>query len=117
MKVVAYITDLGLQASVATSVREAGAELAIFTSLYKFIPVLPSRPTLIVIDLEAQGISGPALVSQVKNFDSSIPVIACASEGREDLLAKGKRSGADQVLSHARFREELSSILESANGD
>ena len=93
MKVVAYITDLGFQAAVAKIARKAGADLTIVTSLYKFIPVLPTGPALVVIDLEAQGISGPALGSQVKDFDKAIAVVACASKGRSDLLEQGEILG------------------------
>lgn len=117
MTVLAFITDLALQAALAQSAREAGAKLTIVTSLYKFIPELPKRPSLVVIDLEAQGISGPALVSQVKGFDADIPVVTCASEKKKGLLAQAERSGADQALSHERFRAELASILGGSGGE
>ena len=111
MTVLAFITDLGLQAGVAQAAREAGAKLTMVTSLYKFIPELPKQPSLVVIDMEAQGISGSALVSQVKGFDKGIPVVTCASEKRSDLLERAKRAGADKALSHDRLREELAGIM------
>ncbi|HLV01114.1 MAG TPA: hypothetical protein VKZ59_07605, partial [Acidobacteriota bacterium] len=66
MKILAFITDLFFQAKVAETARQVGANLEIATSLYKFIPALQKGPDLVIIDLEAEGISGPALISQIK---------------------------------------------------
>lgn len=111
MKILAFITDLFFQAKVAETAKQVGASLETVTSLYKFIPALQKTPDLILIDLEAEGISGPALISQIKEANSSIPVIAYVSHVKDDLREQAEKSGADKVLPRSKFSETLPDLL------
>lgn len=117
LKVLAFVTDLFFQATVADSVRDANADLNLVTSLYKFIPELSKTPGVVLIDLEADGISGAALISQIKGTDSSIPVMALAGEGRDDLLDLAEKSGADKVCLKSDFQDDLVGLLEKRQSE
>ena len=64
--IVAYITDLFAQAKISRTAREAGVEIKVVSSLYKFLPEVESDPSAILVDLDAQGISPTSLIVQVK---------------------------------------------------
>lgn len=112
MTILAFITDLFFQAKVGETAKQLGANLQIVTSLYKFIPALQKGPTMVVIDLEAEGISGSALISQVKNTNGQIPVLAFATHKRADLLESAQRAGADEALPRSKFSKQLPKLID-----
>lgn len=116
MTVLAYITDLFFQAKVGEIAKHAGADLKIFTSLYKFIPELTKNPDLILIDLSAEGISGPALISQIKQTNGDIPVVAYGPHVDSSTIRYARQAGAEEVLPKSEFTDKLASILERFSG-
>ena len=84
------------------------------TSLYHFLPQLEKRPSVVLIDLEAQGISPAALIAQIKEKDPELPVIVYGSHVEKDQMAQAQKSGADHVLPRSEFSNDLAQILESA---
>ena len=111
MKVLAFITDLFFQSSVAETARQAGADLQIVTSLYKFIPELAKKPDCVVIDLQAEGINPSVLISQVKSTDRSIRVVAFGRHTEKEALEQARLSGADDVMARSRFSKALPKLL------
>lgn len=111
MNVLAYITDLFFQAKVGQTAKAAGADLKIVSSLYHFLPALQKNPSMVLIDLRAEGISPSALIAQIKGKTPDLPVIVYAAHTDTELIERAKRAGADEVMSKAELSEELPDLL------
>ena len=66
MSILAYITDLFFQAQISQAAQAAAVEVKVVSSLYHFLPGLNEPPSLVLIDLDAKGISPTTLIAQVK---------------------------------------------------
>lgn len=117
MAILAYITDLFFQAKVGETARQVGADLNIVTSLYKFIPELSKKPSLVLIDLNAEGISGSTLISQVKERYPDVAVVAYGSHVQAGLMEQALRAGADEVLPRSKFSRQLAGLLKRYAGE
>ena len=107
--IVAYITDLFAQAEISRTAREAGVELKVVSSIYKFLPEVESSPAAILVDLDAQGISPTSLIVQVKQRNPGLPVIAFGRSPGQALLEGARTAGADHVLQES--ENSLSEVL------
>ncbi len=111
MDVVAFITDFFFQAKVAEAAKHVGTELKLVKNLWELFPALEKNPRLVIVDLEAEGIDGPALISQLKSSRPELLVVAFAPHVQESLLQQAKQSGADQALPRSKFSKDLAEIL------
>ena len=111
MSVLAYITDLSFQAKVSQAAHETGVEVQVVSSLYHFLPALGKKASMVLIDLNAQGINPNMIIAQVKTKSPDLMVIAYASQPKEGLLKQARKAGADTVLEGAEFSKNLSGIL------
>ena len=75
-------------------------------------PALGESPALVLVDLNASGISAATLISQVKEKDSAPTTIAFAGQDQEDLQKQARSAGADRVMTKQALSSELSGILE-----
>lgn len=108
---VAYITDLFFQAKVSQAASGAGVRLRIVSSLYKFFPELEQNPSLVIVDLNAEGISPTTLIVQVKQRKPQLPLLAYASHTQTELFERARKAGADRVLPRSQFSRQLAEIL------
>ena len=111
MNILAYITDLFFQAQVAETARSAGVNVNIVTSLYHFLPLLREEPSMVLIDLNAQGINPGALISQIKENVPHLPVVVYAEHVGEEKMEQARQSGADPVLPKSQFSKNLKKLL------
>ena len=111
MSILAFITDLFFQAKVGHSAQSAGVDLKIVSSLYKFLPELSSKPSLILLDLNADGISASSLIAQIRARDAQVPIIAYGSHVQNDLLERARQAGADEVLFRSQLSKDLPALL------
>ncbi len=96
--IVAYITDLFSQADISRTAREAGVEIKVVASLYKFLPEIEANASAVLVDLNAQGISPTSLIVQVKQRNPDLTVIAYGQNPTSTLLDGARNAGADHVL-------------------
>ncbi len=111
MSVLAYITDLSFQAKVSQAAHETGVEVQVVSSLYHFLPALGKKASMVLIDLNAQGINPNMIIAQVKTKSPDLMVIAYASQPKEELLKQARQAGADTVLEGAELSKNLAGIL------
>ncbi len=111
MTVLAYITDLFFEAKVSQTAQAVGAKLKVVSSIYKFLPELEDKPSLLLIDLNAEGISPTSLIAQIRLKHPDLPIIAYARKGQEELMERSEASGASQVLTRSAFFKDLEKIL------
>lgn len=113
MIVLAFITDLFLQADVGKCVVEAGGRLKAVTSLYKFLPELEQSPALVFLDLSAEGINAGSLIAQLVSRDTRPPVVLAAGP---DHIEEARQTGADFVIDRAETVDELPPVLQKIAG-
>ena len=111
MTVLAYITDLFFEAKVSQTAQAVGAKLKVVASIYKFLPELADKPSLVLIDLNAEGISPTSLIAQIRHKQPDLPIIGYARHGQTDLMERSEAAGATQVLTRSAFSDNLEKIL------
>lgn len=109
MIILAYITDLFLQADVGKCVVEAGGKLKAVTSLYKFLPELEKKTDLVFLDLSAEGINAGSLIAQLVSREKRPPVVLAAGPNQ---IEEARRTGADYVIDRAETAAELPPVLQ-----
>ena len=107
--IVAYITDLFSQADISQTASEAGVEIKVISSLYKLLPEIEAKPSAVLVDLNAQGISPTALIVQVKQRNPQLPVIAYGQNTTIAVLHGARKAGADHILEES--EDSLSEVL------
>ena len=68
----------------------------------------------VLIDLDVT--DAPAMVRQVKEHNTAIPVIAFGSHVAADVLAAAEQAGADEVMSRGEFVGKLAELLQRFGG-
>ena len=111
MSILAYITDLSFQARISQTAQAAKVEVTVVSSLYHFLPGLAKQPSMVLIDLDAMGISPTTLIVQIKEKNPDVPVVAYGDPEQKDLFERARKAGADTVLSSQKVSDELESIL------
>ncbi|MEE8347957.1 MAG: hypothetical protein V3R94_00175 [Acidobacteriota bacterium] len=111
MSILAYITDLFFQAQMSQAAQAAAVEVKVVSSLYHFLPGLEAPPSMVMIDLDAKGISPTTLIAQVKEKKPDLPVIAYGAPEQQELFEQARNAGADRVLPREQVSDELESIL------
>ncbi len=66
MSILAYITDLSYQSQVSQADHKADVEVQIVSSLYHFLPGVERQASMVLIDLNAQGINPNIVIAQIK---------------------------------------------------
>lgn len=111
MSVLAFITDLFFQAKVGQTAQSVGVSFKIVSSLYKFLPELAAKPSLILLDLNAEGISASSLIAQIRARDPNIPIVAYGSHVQSDLLKRARQAGASEVILRSQLSRDLPVLL------
>ncbi len=114
--ILAYITDLFFESQMSQTAQKVGARLKVVTSIYKFLPEIAEHPSLVVIDLNAEGISPSSLIAQVKQRNPGLPLVVYGDDDQEDLIGQAKKAGADWVLPRSKFAEHLAEVLAELDG-
>ncbi len=109
--IVAYVTDLFFESKLSQTAQAVGAKMKVVSNLYKFLPELQASPTLVVIDLNAEGISASSLIAQVKQKNPSLPLLVYGDDEQEELIEQARHAGADWVLPRSKFAENLAKVL------
>ena len=111
MSILAYITDLFFQAQISQAAQATAVEVKVVSSLYHFLPGLEKPLSMVLIDLDAKGISPTTLIAQVKERNPDLPIIAYGAPEQKDLFEQALKAGADSVLPSEQVSDELESIL------
>ena len=111
MGILAYITDLFFQSKVGKTAQSLGLEVKIVSSLYRFLSELESKPSMVLIDLDADGISPSTLIAQVKEKNPKLPIVVFGAQKQTGQLEQARKSGADQVLLRSKLSKDMGKIL------
>ncbi len=111
MSILAYITDLSFQAQVSQAAHKADVEVQIVSSLYHFLPGVERQASMVLIDLNAQGINPNMLIAQIKTKSPDLAVVVYAAHLDEEVLKQARKAGADTVLEGSELSKDLPGIL------
>ena len=111
MSILAYITDLAFQAQVSQAAHKAEVEVQIVSSLYHFLPGVERKASMVLIDLNAQGINPNMLIAQIKTKSPELTVVVFASQLDEESRKQARKAGADTVLEGSELSKDLPGIL------
>ncbi len=112
MKVLAYVTDLFVESKLSQIIQPTGAQLKVVSSLYKFLPEMGNPPDLVLLDLNAAGISPTSLLAQLRSRHETLPVVSWAEGDQQELMQQAREAGSDPVLDRSQLEDRLPQILE-----
>jgi len=111
MSILAYITDLSVQAQVSQAAHKADVEVQIVSSLYHFLPGVERQASMVLIDLNAQGINPNMLIAQIKTKSPGLTVVVYSAHLDKESRKQARKAGADTVLEGSELSKELPGIL------
>lgn len=115
--VLALVADLIFAARIRGAAGPAGARVETLRSAEALLErAAAERPRLILLDLDARGISAGVLISRLKEDPATadVPVVAFVSHVRQDAIAEARAAGADRVMARSAFVRDLPALLAGA---
>ncbi len=111
MSIFAFITDLSFQAQVSQVAHKADVEVQIVSSLYHFLPGVERQASMVLIDLNAQGINPNMLIAQIKTKNPDLTVVVYAFHLDNESRKQARKAGADTVLEGSELFKDLPGIF------
>ena len=112
-KVVAVVPDLFFAAKIGETARQVGAEIDFVPSAADLLLRAQSKPALIVMDLNAEGLDAIATIEQLKadGASASLPLVGFVRHEMSELINSAREAGCERVLSRNAFSKHLPQIL------
>ena len=112
-KVVAVVPDLFFAAKIGETARQVGAEIDFVRSAAELLLRAQSKPALIVMDLNAEGLDAVATIGRLKAdaVAASLPLVGFVRHEMSALINSARRAGCERVLSRNAFAKHLPEIL------
>lgn len=112
-RVVAAVPDLFFAAKIGETARQVGAKVEFVHSAGELHDKLQSTPSLVIVDLNAEGIDTVSIVSSLKSDPASaaVPLVGFVRHEMSELIEAARRAGCDEVLSRNAFSKQLGAIL------
>ncbi len=112
MPVIALVTDLIFATKIGSTARGVGADLAIVRSVEALETKLAGGASLVMIDMNADGVDAAEAIRKVKAQPDAPPVLAYLSHVQTELADAARSAGADAILPRSQFSAELPTILQ-----
>ena len=112
-EVIALVKDLFFLANIGETAKQVGAKIRFADSTEDLISCIQSKPRLIVLDLNADGIDPVLTIKSLKETTASVdlPIIGFIQHEMSTLIDSALQAGCDQVLSRNAFTKHLPKIL------
>lgn len=112
-EVIALVKDLFFLAKIGETAKQVGAKIRFADSAEDLISCVQSKPRLIVLDLNADGIDPVITIKRLKETPAStdLPIIGFIQHEMSTLIDSALQAGCDQVLSRNAFTKHLPRIL------
>ena len=112
-KVLAVVSDLFFSVKITDAAKRAGMPVEIVKDEKEVIAKAQSKPTLIIFDLNFEGIQPLKLISKLKSSSElkMISLIGYLSHVQGELKQKAQQAGCDMVLARSAFSQNLPQIL------
>ena len=111
--VLVVVSDLFFRAKIDAVARLLGLPLRVARSAEQLERHLATlRPSLVLVDLEADSIDPVVAIERLKQADVGAPVIGFASHTNPAVLRAARAAGADEVMARSGFQVRLPGLLE-----
>jgi PleD family two-component response regulator len=112
-RILAVLEDLFFMVKINEAAKRAGFALEFVKSEADALLQAQTQPTLIIVDVNYQGIDPLQLITKLKaNPDTkAISVIGYLSHVQGELKLKAQETGCDMVLARSAFSQNLPQIL------
>jgi CheY-like chemotaxis protein len=112
-KVLAVVDDLFFTVKISDAAKRAGLDVEYVKSDEDVMEKAKENPTLIIFDLNFNGIEPLKLISALKAAEQSKPIslIAYLSHVQGELKQKAHEAGCDMVLARSAFSQNLIQIM------
>ncbi len=112
-EVIALVKDLFFLAKIGETAKQVGLKIRFANSAEDLISWVQSKPRLIVLDLNADGIDPVITIKGLREAATSVdlPIVGFAQHEMTTLIDSALQAGCDQVLSRNAFTKHLPRIL------
>lgn len=112
MSALALVTDMIFATKITSTAKAVGVDLAIVRTLDALREKLNGDVSLVLIDMNADGVDATAAIAAAGSAPSSPHVLAYLSHVQTDLAEAARNAGADQILPRSKFSIDLPAILQ-----
>lgn len=114
-EVIALVKDLFFLAKIGETAKQMGLKIRFANSAEDLISWVQSKPRLIVLDLNADGIDSVITIKGLReaatSVDLPIAIVGFVQHEMATLIDSALQAGCDQVLSRNAFTKHLPRIL------
>jgi PleD family two-component response regulator len=116
--VLAVVSDLFFSVKITDAAKRAGIPVEFIKNEQDVITKAKTRPTLIIFDLNFDGVEPLKLISVLKSGADykGISLIGYLSHVQGDLKMKAQEAGCDMVMARSAFSLNLPQILKRHSG-
>jgi CheY-like chemotaxis protein len=118
MKILAVLEDLFFTVKINESAKRAGMPIEFVKSETDAIARAQTKPALIIIDLNCNGIDPLKLIGTLKASAETKPInlIGYLSHVQGELKQQAQEAGCDMVMARSAFSQNLPQILKRYSG-
>jgi PleD family two-component response regulator len=112
-KILAVLEDLFFTVKINESAKRAGLPIKFVKSEKDVLDNAKTKPALIILDLNFQGIDPLTLITKLKSDadTKSISLIGYVSHVQGELKLQAQEAGCDMVMARSAFSQNLPQIL------
>jgi PleD family two-component response regulator len=117
-KIMAVLEDLFFTVKINESAKHAGLPIQFVKSETDVLESAKTKPALIILDLNFQGIDPLKLIAKLKSDaeTKSISLIGYLSHVKGELKLQAQEAGCDMVMARSAFSQNLPQILKRHAG-
>jgi CheY-like chemotaxis protein len=117
-KIMAVLEDLFFTVKINESAKHAGLPIQFVKSETDVLESAKTKPALIILDLNFQGIDPLKLIAKLKSDaeTKSISLIGYLSHVQGELKLQAQEAGCDMVMARSAFSQNLPQILKRHAG-
>lgn len=112
-KVLAVVDDLLFTVKINDLAKRSGLQAEFLKSEHDVLEKAKEKPSLIIVDLNAQSVEPVSLIGKLKADDATrgISIVSYVSHVQGELKLKAQEAGSDMVLARSAFSTNLPAIL------
>jgi PleD family two-component response regulator len=117
-KMLAVVSDLFFSVKITEAAKRAGMQVEFVKDAKEVLAKAKSRPTLIIFDLNFEGVQPLNLINALKQDADykGISLIGYLSHVQGELKLKAQETGCDMVMTRSALSQNLPQILKRHSG-
>ena len=112
-RILAVVDDLFFASKIGETAKRAGVGVEFATSEEAVLEFAARRPSLIIVDLNLNGVEPLPLITKLKNHPDlkQTSILGFVSHVQGELQQEAQKAGCDMVLARSSFSQNLPQIL------